>query len=99
VRSFTLALAEETNASVGTAISVFAFNPGMVLTELLTDVEVIEGSEERLKRFPTVVRMWAKPPEAPAAKAVTACAVYRLGSGIEKSSCLTKLASSIQPSE
>lgn len=42
----------------------------MVLTDLLTDVEVIEGSEERLKNFPTVVRMWAKRPEIPAQKAV-----------------------------
>lgn len=67
VRSFTLALAEETEES---GVGVFAFNPGMVLTELLTDVEVIEGSEERLKRFPTIVRMWAKPPAVPAAKAV-----------------------------
>lgn len=67
VRSFTLALAEETK---GSGVGVFAFNPGMVLTELLTDVEVIEGSEERLKRFPKVVRMWAKPPAVPAAKAL-----------------------------
>jgi len=67
VRSFTLALAEETKTS---GVGVYAFNPGMVLTDLLTDVEVIEGSEDRLKRFPTVVRMWAKPPEIPAQKAV-----------------------------
>jgi glucose 1-dehydrogenase len=66
VRSFTAALAEETK---GQGVGVFAFNPGMVLTDLLTDVEVIEGSEHRLKNFPTVVRMWAKPPEVPAHKA------------------------------
>lgn len=67
VRSFTKSLAEETKDS---GVGVYAFNPGMVLTDLLTDVEVIEGSEERLKRFPTVVRMWAKPPEIPGQKAV-----------------------------
>ncbi len=67
VRSFTKALAEETKTS---GVGVYAFNPGMVLTELLTDVEVIEGSEERLKSFPAIVRMWAKPPEIPAQKAV-----------------------------
>jgi NAD(P)-dependent dehydrogenase (short-subunit alcohol dehydrogenase family) len=67
VRSFTLALAAETK---GSDVGVFAFNPGMVLTELLTDVEVIEGSEAQLQRFPTIVRMWAKPPAVPAAKAV-----------------------------
>ena len=67
VRSFTKALAEETK---GSGVGVYAFNPGMVLTDLLTNVEVIAGSEERLKVFPTIVRMWAKPPEVPAAKAV-----------------------------
>jgi NAD(P)-dependent dehydrogenase (short-subunit alcohol dehydrogenase family) len=70
VRSFTMALAEETKQAGAGGIGVFAFNPGMVLTELLTDVEVIEGSEARLERFPAIVRMWAKPPEVPAAKAV-----------------------------
>lgn len=63
VRSFTQSLAKETKDS---GVGVYAFNPGMVLTELLTDVEVIEGSEHRLDRFPTIVRMWAKPPEMPA---------------------------------
>jgi glucose 1-dehydrogenase len=31
---------------------------------------VVAGSEPKLKRFPTIVRMWARPPEEPAAKAV-----------------------------
>lgn len=70
VRSFTMALAEETKASGASGVGIYAFNPGMVLTDLLTDVEVIEGSEDRLKRFPRIVRMWAKPPAIPAAKAV-----------------------------
>lgn len=67
VRSFTLALAAETK---GRGVGVFAFNPGLVLTELLTDVDVIEGSQGRLARFPTVVRVLAKPPAVPAQKAV-----------------------------
>jgi glucose 1-dehydrogenase len=66
-RSFTMSLAEETKES---GVGVYAFNPGMVLTDLLTDVDVITGSEDRLKNFSTVVRMWAKPPEIPAKKAV-----------------------------
>jgi len=66
-RSFTLALAQETK---GSGAGVFAFNPGMVMTDLLTNVEVIAGSEERLSRFPAVLRMWAKPPEVAAQKAV-----------------------------
>lgn len=67
VRSFTMALADETK---DTGVGVFAFNPGMVLTDLLTTVDVIAGSEDRLKVFPTVVRMWAKPVEIPAQKVV-----------------------------
>jgi len=67
VRSFTSALAAETKDS---GVGVFAFNPGLVLTELLTQGEVIAGSEDRLKIFPTIVRMWAKPAEIPARKVV-----------------------------
>ena len=67
VRAFTRALAEETKDS---GAGVFAFSPGMVLTDLLTDVEVIAGSEHRLNAFPTVVRMLARPAEIPARKAV-----------------------------
>jgi glucose 1-dehydrogenase len=67
VLSFTMALAEETRES---GVGVFAFNPGMVLTDLLTKLDVIEGSENRLINFPTVLRMWAKPAEIPAKKVV-----------------------------
>ncbi len=67
VRMFTLALAEETK---GRGVGVFALQPGMVLTDLLTGGEVIRGWEARLERFPAVVRMLAKPPEVAAQKAV-----------------------------
>jgi NAD(P)-dependent dehydrogenase (short-subunit alcohol dehydrogenase family) len=67
IRSFTLALADETR---GKGVSVIAFNPGLLRTDLLTDVEVISGSEGRLKNFPTIVRMWAKPPEQAVQKVV-----------------------------
>ena len=70
VHSFTLGLAEETKQGGAAGIGIFAFSPGMVLTDMLTDVSVVAGSEEKLSSFPTVVRMWAKPAEVPAAKAV-----------------------------
>jgi glucose 1-dehydrogenase len=70
VRTFTLALADETKQASAAGIGIYAFNPGMVLTDMLTDIHVIEGSEEKLSRFPTIVRMWGKPAEVPAAKAV-----------------------------
>lgn len=67
IRNFTKALATETK---GSGVGVFAYGPGMVLTGMLTDVEVIQGSEQRLKIFNTILRMWAKPPEAVTEKAV-----------------------------
>jgi short-subunit dehydrogenase len=67
VRNFTKAMAVETK---GSGVGVFTFSPGMVLTDMLTDVEVIKGTEQRLKVFNTILRMWAKPPEAITEKAV-----------------------------
>lgn len=68
IRHFTKALAEENRDIAG--VGVYALNPGMVLTDLLVRNEVIAGSEARLKNFPVIVRMWAKPGEIPARKAV-----------------------------
>jgi len=67
VRNFTLALAEEYEDS---GIGVYAFQPGLVDTDLLRHIDVIPGFEERLEVFPTVIRMWGNPPEVPARKAV-----------------------------
>lgn len=67
VRSFTQALAEEYKQS---GVGVFAFNPGMMSTDFLTDVEAVEGFQSRLKVMPTIIRMWATPPEVPARRAV-----------------------------
>ena len=68
IRHFTKALAAENKGTVG--IGIFALNPGMVLTDLLVRNEVIAGSEDKLKVFPVIVRMWAKPADVPAKKAV-----------------------------
>jgi glucose 1-dehydrogenase len=65
IRWFTKALAQETQ---GSGVSVIAVNPGMVLTELLTHIEVFESAQARLDRFPMIVRVLAKPPEVPAAR-------------------------------
>jgi NAD(P)-dependent dehydrogenase (short-subunit alcohol dehydrogenase family) len=67
VRSFTLALAKETKDS---GVGVYAYNPGMVLTELLTNIEVIAGNEDKLKEFGTIVRLLAKPADQAAQGAV-----------------------------
>ncbi len=67
IRNFTLALAKEYKDS---GVEVFPFQPGLMTTELLSEVEAIEGHEARLKVFPTIIRMFGKPPEVAAQKAV-----------------------------
>ena len=63
VRSFTLALAKENKDN---AIGIYAFNPGLVDTDLLRKIDVIKGYEKGLKPFGTVIQMWANAPEVPA---------------------------------
>jgi NAD(P)-dependent dehydrogenase (short-subunit alcohol dehydrogenase family) len=66
--SFTRTLAKEYQ---DTGVGVYALNPGMMTTELLTDVTVVSGYEGYLKRtMPTIVRMWGASPEIPARKVV-----------------------------
>lgn len=65
VRNFTLALAKE---HVGSGVGIFAFQPGLMTTELLFQVDVVAGHESRLKAFPTVIRLLGKPPEVAARK-------------------------------
>jgi glucose 1-dehydrogenase len=67
IRNFTLALAREYKES---GVGIFAFGPGMMTTEMLTNMCVVAGYEHLLKSFPTVVRVLGKPPEVPARKAV-----------------------------
>lgn len=67
VRAFTVNLAADYKDS---GVGVYGINPGMMTTEMLTDVEVVSGYETRLKVMPTILRMWAKSPEAPAEKVV-----------------------------
>ncbi len=66
-RSFTLGLAQEYR---DTGVGIFAINPGMMRTDFLTDLQAVSGYEGRLKVMPTIIRMWASEPEAPARKVV-----------------------------
>lgn len=67
IRSFTLALAREYKQS---GVGVYAFNPGLMPTELLSNVDVIAGHEEEVQPLKMVMRLWADPPEVAARKAV-----------------------------
>lgn len=64
---FSAALAKENQ---GSGVEILSFNPGLVLTDLLTHVEVVKGYAEKVRPLETVMRMWANPPDVPARKAV-----------------------------
>jgi glucose 1-dehydrogenase len=66
IKSFTLALADEYKDS---GVGVYAFSPGMMDTEMLLEVEVVHGYEERLASFETVVQALSQPPGIPALEA------------------------------
>lgn len=67
VRSFTLALAEEYRSR---GVDVFAFNPGLVDTELVRKVEAVRGWGADMAPLRTVLRLWARAPEVPAQRAL-----------------------------
>lgn len=67
IRNFTLGLAKEHQDS---GVGVFAFNPGLMPTDMVTNVETVPGWEERVKALPVVLRMFGNPPEVVARRAV-----------------------------
>jgi glucose 1-dehydrogenase len=68
IRVFTLALAKEYKDS---GAGVFALQPGLMDTDLLTDVVTFEPYENRLRGFmPFLIRAAGKKPEVPARKAL-----------------------------
>jgi NAD(P)-dependent dehydrogenase (short-subunit alcohol dehydrogenase family) len=66
IKSFTLALAEEYKDS---GVGVYAFSPGMMDTDMLLEVEVVRGYEERLAAFDRVFQALSQPPHLPALEA------------------------------
>jgi glucose 1-dehydrogenase len=67
VRAFTLTLAKEYKQS---GVGVFAYNPGLMRTDLMEKIDAIDGYEERLTPLNTVMELWANPPSIPAERAV-----------------------------
>ena len=66
VKSFPQALVRE---SAGTGIEGMAFNPGLVIIEMLTQVDVIDEFQKRMLPLNTVIRFCGNTPEVPARKA------------------------------
>ena len=68
IRVFTLALATETRDS---GVGVFALQPGLMDTDLLTEVVTFKEHEKRLREFmPFLIRAAGKKPEVAAHKAL-----------------------------
>ncbi|MEJ2599025.1 MAG: SDR family NAD(P)-dependent oxidoreductase [Anaerolineales bacterium] len=67
VRTFTSALAKEYKES---GVGIFAYNPGLMRTDLMEKVDAVAGYEERLSPLNMVMELWANPPEVPAQRIV-----------------------------
>ncbi len=68
IRVFTMALAAETRDS---GVGVFALQPGLMETDLLTEVVTFQEHEQRLRNFmPFLIRAAGKKPEVAARKAL-----------------------------
>ena len=67
VRNFTRALAKE---YAGSGVGIFAFNPGLVLTDMLSRIEAVRGHEGKLRPLAVVKALWGSPAEVPAARVV-----------------------------
>ncbi len=67
VSNFTKALAKEYKNS---GVDVFGFNPGLVKTEMLSQVEAVSGYEHKMNPLRFVAMLWGNEAEVPAQKAL-----------------------------
>lgn len=67
VRNFTKALAKEYKDS---GVDVFGFNPGLVKTEMLSQVEAVSGYEHKMNPLRFVAMLWGNEADVPAQKAL-----------------------------
>jgi glucose 1-dehydrogenase len=67
VRNFTKALAQEYK---GSGIEIIGFNPGLVKTEMLSQVDAVSGFEEKLSPLSFIAAMWGNTADVPAEKAL-----------------------------
>ena len=67
VFNFTKALAKEYE---GSGVDVFGFNPGLVRTDMISNIEAVSGYEQRLNPLRYVTLLWGNDADVPAQKAV-----------------------------
>ncbi|MBI3161182.1 MAG: SDR family oxidoreductase [Chloroflexi bacterium] len=67
IRNFTKALAKEYKDS---GVDVFGFNPGLVKTDMLSNVHAVEGYEKKMNPLRYVAMLWGNDADVPAQKAL-----------------------------
>jgi len=67
VRNFTKTLAVEYKDS---GAEIFGFNPGLVNTEMLSQVHAVTGFEAKMQILPLIASMWGNDADVPAEKAL-----------------------------
>jgi glucose 1-dehydrogenase len=67
VRNFTKALAKE---YAGSGVDVFGFNPGLVRTDMLSNIAAVSGYEKKLNPLRYVTMLWGNEAAVPAQKAL-----------------------------
>ena len=67
VRNFTKTLANEYRNS---GVDIFGFNPGLVRTEMLSNVHAVAGYEEQMNPLRFVAMLWENDADVPAEKAL-----------------------------
>lgn len=67
VRNFTKTLAEEYKSS---GVEIFGFNPGLVKTEMLSNVHAVSGYETQMNPLRFVAMLWGNEADVPAKKAL-----------------------------
>ena len=67
VRNFTKALANEYKNS---GVDIFGFNPGLVKTDMLSNVHAVKGYEEQLNPLRFIAMLWGNEADVPAEKAL-----------------------------
>jgi NAD(P)-dependent dehydrogenase (short-subunit alcohol dehydrogenase family) len=67
VRNFTKALAKE---YANSGVNVFGFNPGLVRTEMLSNVHALNGYETKMNPLRFIAMLWGNEADVPAQKAL-----------------------------
>jgi glucose 1-dehydrogenase len=67
VRNFTKILANEYKNS---GVDIFGFNPGLVKTDMLSNVHAVKGYEEKMSPLRFVAMLWGNEADVPAEKAL-----------------------------